>query len=166
MRMAMVLGGGYPERERRVSGSVRATVFERAGGHCEECGRLLDMDGSTGDPDAVPTIQHVSGSSNDPSNLKAFCRRCNLADAQSRFVRVEPGSPEAKLAEELAIRWSSPRPLRLCDDEVEWKTMWRELAQEARETLRDWEGLEESAGDEDLPGFLGWTDGGTPIQDC
>jgi hypothetical protein len=25
---------------------------------------------------------------------------------------------------------------------------------------------EEAYGDEDLPGFLGWTEQGTPIQDC
>ena len=57
-----------------------STKLVAKAGSCETCGRPLDFDRSTGDPDAIPTIQHVDGSSNDPSNLKAFCRRCNMAD--------------------------------------------------------------------------------------
>jgi len=72
---------------------------------------------TTGDPDAVATIQHVHGNSNELSNLKAFCNRCNLADVQSRFVPIEPGSAPAALAFELRARCSSPEPLRLCDDD-------------------------------------------------
>ena len=166
IRLAMVLGGGYPEGERRVSPETRSFVFERAGGRCESCGRALDVDRSTGDPDAVATIQHVAGNSNDPSNLKAFCRRCNIADAESRFVPVEPGSPAEKLGMELTIRCSVPEPLRICDDEVRWKNEWRRCASEARELLRLLEDLDEGAGDEDLAGFMGWTDQGTPIQEC
>ena len=165
MRLAMVLGGGYPERSRRVSDVVRAEVFQRACGKCENCGRKLDLDGTTGDPDALATIQHVHGDSNDHSNLKAFCRRCNMADAQTRFVPVLPGSPEEQLAEDLRTRWMSPEPMRVCDDEQHWSGVWRELAREAKEVIRLRMEMEEAAGDEDLPGFQGWTDQGTPIQD-
>lgn len=42
MRMASVLGGGYPERARHVPDDVRSAVFERAGGLCENCGRKLE----------------------------------------------------------------------------------------------------------------------------
>lgn len=135
MRLAMVLGGGYAERARRVSDAVRAEVFRRAGGKCEQCGRALDFDGTTGDPDALATVQHVHGDSNDLSNLKAFCRRCNMADAQTRFVPVLPGSPEAELGEELRTRWMSPEPVRVCDDEQNWSSVWRELEREAKEVV-------------------------------
>ena len=165
LRMAMVLGGGYPERERRVAPETRQKVFERANGRCENCGRLLDFEGVTGDPDALPTIQHIHGDSSNVSNLSAFCRRCNVADAQTRFVPVEPGSPQAKLAAELMGRWSSIVPLRLCDDEQHWSSTWRQAAKSAREVLRGRAEVDDAWGDEDLPGFQGWTDQGTPIQD-
>ena len=164
-RMAMVLGGGYPQQERRVPPEIRRLVFERAGGRCQECGRVLVFDQSSEDPDSVATIQHVSGSSNDPDNLLAFCRRCNLSDAQARFVPVERGSPEAEYATELQIRWTSETPLRLCDDDTQWKDIWRDLTKEAKEVLEFEAEMVESGGDEDLPGFLGWTEQGTPIQD-
>ena len=165
MRTAMVLGGGYPERERRVPQEVRDTVFRRSGGFCEECGRRMDLGGTTGDPDATPTIQHVGGNSNDLSNLKAFCRRCNMADAQSRFIPVEQGSAEAALAVELRVRWSAPEPMRLCDDDRRWKNIWQGLANDAREVLRLADDFQAGAGDADLPGFRGWTDQGSPIQE-
>jgi 5-methylcytosine-specific restriction endonuclease McrA len=136
MKLAMVLGGGYPERERAVPPEIRAEVFRRANDRCEECGRALDFDSSSGDPDAIPTIQHVQGNSNDLSNLKAFCRRCNMADAQSRFVPVAASSSEAVMADELMRRWSSLEPLRLCDDDEQWKGIWRQLTRSARERLR------------------------------
>ncbi|MGH9056425.1 MAG: hypothetical protein ACRDYY_11285 [Acidimicrobiales bacterium] len=40
------------------------------------------------------------------------------------------------------------------------------MAVETREVLLLREDIGESAGDEDLPGFLGWTEQGTPIQEC
>jgi 5-methylcytosine-specific restriction endonuclease McrA len=90
-RIAMVLSGGYPERERRLAEKIRAEVLERAGGRCEQCGRVLDFDGSTGDQDAMATIQHVMGNSSDLSNLKAWCWRCNMDDAQNslRLARCD-----------------------------------------------------------------------------
>jgi hypothetical protein len=163
--MAMVLGGGYPEQQRRVSADVRKLVFDQAGGLCEECGRALDFDRSSGDPTAIATIQHVHGSSNDPSNLKAFCGRCNVSDAQSRFVPIEPGSADAEYAAQLRNRWMSESPFRLCDDDQQWKDIWRRLTAEAKEVVRVREEQAESAGDEDLPGFRGQTDQGTPIQE-
>lgn len=165
MRMAMVLGGGYAERERRVSPEVRDEVFRRARGHCEECGRAMDFEGTTGNPDAIPTIQHVHGDSNDLSDLKTFCRRCNMADAQSRFVPVEQGSSEAALAAGLRTRWTASEPLRLCDDDRQWNAIWRELTRSAREAIKISEDLDDAAADEDLPGFQGWTEQGTPIQE-
>jgi len=166
MRMAMVLGGRYPERARQVRPEVRAEVFRRAGGQCENCGRALDFDRATSDSVAIATIQHVRGSSNDLSNLKAFCQACNTADAQARFVRVEPGSPEASIAANLATRWSSPAPIRLCDDDQHWSSMWQQVARSARELIRERENLGAQSVDDDPSGFLSRTDQGTPIQDC
>jgi 5-methylcytosine-specific restriction endonuclease McrA len=136
MRLAMVLGGGYPERQRAVGAEARAEVFRRAGGRCEQCGRMLDFDQSGGDPDAIATIQHVHGDSNELDNLKAFCRRCNIDDARSRFVPLQTGTEAARLAAELERRWSAAEPLRLCDDDLDWKTRWQGLTKAARDWLR------------------------------
>ena len=164
-RMAMVLGGCYPEQQRRVPEATRRLVFERAKGRCQEYGRELTFGQPADDPESVATIQHVSGSSNDLDNLLAFCRRCNLADAQSRFVPVESGSAEAQLANELQNRWMSEEPMRICDDETRWNGIWRSLTNGAKEVLRRNAEIEDSADDRDLPGFKGWTEQGTPIQD-
>lgn len=164
-RMAMVLGGGYPEQQRRVPERIRQLVFKRAGGRCRECGRFLVFDQYPEDPDSVATMQHVSGSSNDPDNLRAFCRRCNLSHAQSRFVPVEPGSAEAEYAMELRIRWTSETPLCICDDDTRWNDIWRDLTKEAKEVLQIDAEVVESGDDRDLPGFMGWTEQGTPIQE-
>lgn len=136
MRLAHVLGGGYPEKERSVPPQIRAQVFQRARYRCEICGRALDMHGTGGDLDAQAQIHHVAGSSSDPGNLQAVCRRCNMADAQTKFTAVAPGSPEAALAAELRERWSSPTPLRPCDDEVSWKVQWQALQRRAREVIQ------------------------------
>ncbi|MCL6104838.1 MAG: hypothetical protein M1483_04320 [Actinobacteria bacterium] len=135
IKLAMVLGGGYPERERKVSEEIREVVFRRSGGVCEQCGCVMDFERKTGNFDTIPTVQHVTGNSNDLSNLKAFCNRCNVTDAKSRFVLVENGSPEAAMAEEISARCSAPRPLRLCDDE-NWKHIWQGLSSTARCAIR------------------------------
>jgi hypothetical protein len=165
MRIAMVLGDGYRESERRVPVAARALVFERANGRCEECGQTLDFDRSTGDPGAIPTIQHVQDDSNEPTNLKAFCRRCNMADARSRFVPVVPGSEAAARRAELKIRCFAPTAVRLCDDDEHWNGMWQRLSKDARQVIKEREIEESFGGGEDLPGFIGWTDQGTPIQE-
>ena len=136
MKMAHVLGGGYPGRERVVPPETRAEVLQRARHRCEICGRALDMHGTGGDLDAQAQIHHVAGSSSGPGNLRAVCRRCNMADAQSKFVPVVPGSPEAVLAAELKERWSSRSPLRPCDDELSWKVQWPALQRRARAAIR------------------------------
>lgn len=131
MRKAMVLGGGYPEWVRTVTAAIRTEVFLRADGQCEACGRAFDMSTPPTDADLIPTIQHVEGNFSDLDNLKAFCRRCNMADAQSRFVPVEADSPQAALAAHLAARCASPEPMQLCDDDQNWSNIWRRLGSTA-----------------------------------
>lgn|GEM_PF-2189132 len=161
MRVAQTVAGGYPTKDRRIPDDLRRTVMEGANGQCQKCGRDFDPD----DADAIATIQHMDGSSSEPSNLQAWCRRCNMADAQSRFVRIADGSPESRAIAEMKTRWESTVPLRPCDDDERWKDVWQKMAKEAKEELRHQTQVAESASDEDLPGFVGWTRHGTPIQD-
>lgn len=119
----------------------------------------------TGDPDLIPTIQHMYGDSSDLSNLRAWCRRCNLEDAKSRFVPVEAGSSQDAYAQELLVRIGSPWPLLLCDDEKRWNSIWRQLARNAKDVIQHRPELDEGADATDPPGFAGYTDQGTPVQD-
>ena len=154
IKMAMVLGGGYPETARALSDDLRATVYERAEWLCENCGavlrctqrrsengrlertffRLSDAEPAEPDLDAVATVQHCHGSSNDLADRKAFCKRCNNADAENKVLPLPADSPQATIRREVIARWEASTPLRLCDD-VNWKTQWRSIRKQALETL-------------------------------
>jgi hypothetical protein len=136
MRVALLLGGGYGFHRQKISAEVRHEIIERAGGRCERCGRELDRDGSTGVYDAMATLQHVARSSNDPSNLQAFCMRCNMDDAESHFVPVEEGSAQAELLGYLEARWSAAEPFLACDDHENWKRLQPQMMKAARDLLR------------------------------
>jgi hypothetical protein len=156
IKMALLLGGGYPEKARSLSNDTRATVYERADWLCENCGvallrfterrrkdgtvertffRLSDRLPADADLEAVATIQHCNGSSNNLADLKAFCKRCNNADAESKMVPVVADSPEATMGRAIIARWEASTPIRLCDDEVNWKTQWRSIRKLALEAL-------------------------------
>jgi hypothetical protein len=131
MRVAHILAGGYPEKARYISAQLRESVLRGARGHCQKCGRPFDGD----DLDATATIQHMSGSSPERSNLQAWCRRCNMADAQSRFTPLPDDSPQSSVFEAIRTRWESPLPLRACDDDERWEANWRRYARLVKATL-------------------------------
>lgn len=162
-RLALIVGGGYRKREREVPEEVRAEVFRRSGGLCQNCGVALDFAARHGGTAA--TIQHIDGDSNDLSNLKAFCWACNTSDALSKVDETAPGSPEEALAGELQARWTAREPLRICDDDQRWSSVWRDLARSTTQLIREQDSEYDSLSDEDLPGFMGWTEQGTPIQE-
>jgi 5-methylcytosine-specific restriction endonuclease McrA len=163
IKIAFVLGGGYPEQARTVPPRIRDQVFSRAEGLCQECCRVLDF--AAHQTDAQATIHHVNGSSNDLNNLRALCRRCNLADVQTKLEPVEAGSLAQKLAIQIEARLSAAEPTRLCDDEVGWRERWPALMRSARATARraaelddaydSFDSLTEAGVDEDdLPLYL------------
>ena len=56
-------------------------------------------------------------------------------------------------------------PLRICDDDTQWNDIWRDLTKEAKDVIQLEGEKAESSDDRDLPGFMGWTEQGTPIQE-
>jgi hypothetical protein len=92
---------------------------------CQHCGEPFDP----ADRDRQPSIQHLDGSSNDPSNLEAWCFRCNTQDA---LAKLQPTTDTARLALARAIkaRWQAAEPVRACDDPRTWPSLWRQLARE------------------------------------
>jgi 5-methylcytosine-specific restriction endonuclease McrA len=117
IRLAFVLGGGYPAAERKLTDAARAAVVDRDSGRCQNCGGPGDQ------------VDHIDGSSNDMSNLQLLCDRCHRQKTTSNFT---PAGPEATLlAIELqATRVAPDQPARPCDDEVRWtvESRWRKSA--------------------------------------
>jgi hypothetical protein len=77
----------------------------------------------------------MGGSSPERSNLQAWCRRCNMADAQSRFTPLLSDSPESSVLKAIRARWESSLPQRACDDDGFWEANWRGYARLAKKTL-------------------------------
>jgi 5-methylcytosine-specific restriction endonuclease McrA len=140
IQLAFVLGGGYPERERRLSQAERRLICERDGGHCQICGKPGDQ------------IDHVAGSSNDPSNLQLLCDPCHRTKTMTNFA---PAGPKAvAFAHKLRTDRVEPtNPSRPCDDEVSWKIesrrrkaaridlLWEWVFECNNSTKSDWEGM-------------------------
>ncbi len=130
-RMAILIGGGYPERARRLTDEQRSAIIERDEGKCVRCGEPANE------------IDHIAGSASDPSNLQLLCDRCHNAKTKQAFV---PASPEQSAwARDLwETRIFVEQPTRLCDDDQRWDSVWRKLKSERGERL--WERLVDETG--------------------
>lgn len=117
IRLAHILAGGYPEQERQLSATIRATVIARDNGCCQICG----LPGNQ--------IDHIKGSSKSLSNLQLLCRSCHNAKTKASMVIITPDSPEweecnAKVVT-LMKRIEAKRPRRVCDNAETWPSEWR-----------------------------------------
>jgi 5-methylcytosine-specific restriction endonuclease McrA len=127
-RMAILIGGGYPERARRLTKEQRAAIIDRDDGKCVRCGEPADE------------IDHIAGSSCEPSNLQLLCDRCHNAKTQQAFIPATP--QQSSWAKELwDTRIFVDQPVRLCDDDQHWDSVWRRLKSERGARL--WERLED-----------------------
>jgi hypothetical protein len=147
VRQALIVGGGYPAKERRLPDALRAFI-ERDNGVCRECGKPANQ------------IDHIKGSSPDPENLQLLCDRCHTKKTKSAMV---PASKDqvAWIENLWQTRISVDVPTRLADHETEWDKQWRGL--KAQREHRLWEELEDETGftKEDFRGRLReleWTD--------
>jgi 5-methylcytosine-specific restriction endonuclease McrA len=117
IRVAHILAGGYPERERELSKSTRLQVVTRAGGRCQQCG------------EPGTQVDHISGSSNDPKNLQLLCRKCHSAKTKSAMVPLSPDDDDfIEYVDKIVLltgRFDAPKPTRICDDHERWPTAWK-----------------------------------------
>lgn len=107
MRMAHILAGGYPSKERSLPPELREAVKIRDMDKCRSCGSLGDE------------IDHIAGNENTLNNLQLLCHDCHHAKTIERF-----GTPSAEqliIAYRLEDRARASAPLRLCDDQDSWK---------------------------------------------
>ena len=110
--ISIAFSGGYDKRTRQIKPDIRQFIIERAGLKCEQCGVPF------GDGSHKATIQHMRGSSNDPSDLRAWCWQCNTL-GPLRIVSAEmlrAYSPEQ--LERLQYS-SADNADALCDPELE-----------------------------------------------
>jgi 5-methylcytosine-specific restriction endonuclease McrA len=165
VRMAMILGGGYPRSSRRLSSETRAFVVERDSGRCVLCGA------------PGTEVDHINGSSGDLSNLQLLCTDCHRRKTESGFS----AAPPEKVAEADAIwrgRVLAMSPVRLCDDPDRWKGEWRGLKSQRRTYLLDeledrgydrsdfagmsWAEMWDDIADAEAPDFGVWDDDDGP----
>lgn len=150
IRMALLLGGGYPGPERRLSRATRDAVIERDQ-VCTSCGA------------PGVEIDHIEGSSDDLSNLQLLCTECHRAKTRAMLVTAPPEKQEEARAL-WALRVLPPTATRLCDDTERWPSEWRLLKARRREHLLEAlaeRGYERS----DFPG-LTWTEIWDDIDDA
>lgn len=125
IKLAMILGEGYPEQERRLPEPIRNAVIQRDGGRCKKCGKPGNQ------------IDHIQGSSSEMQNLKLLCRACHNKKTTAAFIPITPeSSPEVLKKEEvLDRRIGSPAPLRLCDAE-EWDLIDGKILSQRRQVIK------------------------------
>jgi 5-methylcytosine-specific restriction endonuclease McrA len=114
--LLMLRAGGYPTKARTVPPNVRQAIIERDHGRCRICRRPGNE------------IDHINGSSNDPSNLRLLCGACNGLRVHENTRLVEDPEEIAAIAAydlKLAQRIAPESPLRVCDNEITWSSTWR-----------------------------------------
>jgi 5-methylcytosine-specific restriction endonuclease McrA len=122
IRLAIVVGGGYPEKERHVPPATRKAVIERDGGLCKQCGR------------PGTDVDHIEGSSNEMENLQLLCRACHNKKTITGFVPMSPEHREK--ANELHARINARKPMRPCDDDQRWMALYPQIQAERRAALK------------------------------
>ncbi|MCI0558417.1 MAG: HNH endonuclease [Nitrososphaera sp.] len=125
IRLALILGGGYAERARRLSQTIRDAVIARDGGRCRKCGKPGNQ------------IDHIHGSSSDLDNLQLLCEWCHNKKTTTGFVKIsaETHPEEWVKREALLARIHAARPIRLCDS-MEWEQLWQVLLKARRKALK------------------------------
>ncbi len=109
-------GQVYDKQARHLTPDQKAAIRERDNGLCVKCGK----------PGAE--IDHISGSSDDPSNLQLLCLDCHHAKTRQAMTAITDPADRTAIAAlhaELAHRINSPAPCRACDNEQTWSKAWR-----------------------------------------
>ena len=113
--MAQALSGGYDTKARHIPQAKRDYVITRDAGLCVMCG------------EPGTEIDHIDGSSPDPSNLRLLCHSCHVGVTKAHHRPIDDNSDADELFTVLAGRIDRETPERDCDG-PEWATQWRQWA--------------------------------------
>jgi hypothetical protein len=134
MKMAFLPSGGYHERDRSLSATVRNAVWLRDEGKCRECGG------------PGVEVDHIHDDASVLDNLQLLCLDCHHAKTEERLVPSD-GATARFLGEPERIRVRPAVPARLWDDQNQWQVMWRELWRVRKERMLErleWNGVDRS----------------------
>jgi hypothetical protein len=127
IRLAHLVAGGYQRQERRIALDVREAVIARDKGCCCICGK------------PGTEIDHMEGSSGRPENLQLLCHTCHIEKTRAKMVQVDAEDEHYETvnakAEAFWERVESKHPTRICDDEKNWKGLYRTLMAQCRQAL-------------------------------
>ena len=115
-KLLMIRSGGYPTRERTVPDLLRSEILHRDSSCCRLCGK----EGNE--------IDHIAGSVNTLENLRVLCKACNGNKMSNNTTIVTDPKIIARIRAidfRLAQRVAADPPLRICDDETSWVSVWR-----------------------------------------
>jgi hypothetical protein len=122
IRLAHMLAGGYNANARRIPLAIRALVIERD--------RACVMCAGPGEE-----IDHIDGDSNEPENLQLLCKTCHHSKTAEHLVPASDEQADRVFAM-LVYRVVPDTPAQLCDDEVAWQAIERQLRSERLARVR------------------------------
>ena len=147
IRLFMLTGGGYPDKERSLSMETRKIILERDKYICQICGKPADQ------------VDHIAGSSSDAENLRVLCGVCNRAEAfnNKREATEEEAKGIREMFADMALRVAAPQPAFLRDDPERWGKCWRGILGARRILFRELEHEQDNDDDdefEDVDSYL------------
>lgn len=123
IKIASVLGGGYPESQRKLASALRLKILDRDKRTCQACGTPGDQ------------IDHIDPAAKDinaAANLQVLCGDCHKEKTRAQF-RPITSKEEFERMFALRERIEASNPLRDCDS-PDWNTRWRTIKKERRRT--------------------------------
>lgn len=127
IRLAHIMAGGYHKQERHIPPDVRQVVIARDKGRCCICGQ------------PGTEIDHIDGSSSKLENLQLLCNRCHNKKTHANIVEVHAGDKGYEtIKAKYDLFWErveTRHPMRICDDEEDWKGLYRTYMAECRQAL-------------------------------
>lgn len=112
-RMAHLVVGGYPEKDRQLPPELRREVLARNGGLCATCNRRPSVE-----------VDHIAGPSPEPSNLQGLCHPCHQAKTESSYLPMEEEHRAIRDAFRAFV--DEDDPVMLAHEE-DWGQQWRAL---------------------------------------
>ncbi len=140
IKIALIMGGGYPKSARKLAEDQRDRVKAEAQGKCTKCGA------------PGTEIDHIRGSSSEASNLQLLCRDCHL---KKTHEAMGPASPELVegVYRPILRRARNENPNQPCDSTAWDHRKWATTGPKFLEMAKIWssEFIERSREEQNAP---------------